>query len=533
MVERVKQIPTKLLEFWNKYTSKQKTIIISVIVVVVIAIAALTMFLTKTQYKYFMSFEDTKGSNELIKLLEGSDIQYQLSKDGKTIYVEEGKTTEALLLTGENDIPKSGMSWTDALTNDMSTTEKEKNKKMELAFQNDMRSYLKSVDGVKDASVVISAPEDDTTILTEKRETSVSVILDLTEELSDSAIKGMATYLYTAVGNTSADKVTIIDSAGNLLFGGDAEGTLTGKISGIAEYKEKLSKIISNNVMEVLLQYGYNDVKIGSSNIVYNTDQVNELYTEYTPAEGQEQGVKDSDYSYKTNSNSGSGGIPGTDSNADDTDYMITDGGNTSQETTLDKNNYLPNKRETTTTYGTGAVKPKESSMAIVLKKYKIYNEEDLETSGELSGMTFEQFRLANSDTTPLTVDEQVLDLVSKTTGIDTTNLSVVAFEQPIFNEKAQEEAPLNTYLMIFLIVAIVALLIFVIFKGTAPVEVTEQEPELSVEQLLATTKDNQSLDDIEFDDKSETRKMIEKFVDENPEAVAQLLRNWLNEDWG
>ena len=39
-------------------------------------------------------------------------------------------------------------------------------------------------------------------------------------------------------------------------------------------------------------------------------------------------------------------------------------------------------------------------------------------------------------------------------------------------------------------------------------------------------------LDDIEFSDKSETRKMIEKFVDENPEAVAQLLRNWLNDEW-
>ena len=38
--------------------------------------------------------------------------------------------------------------------------------------------------------------------------------------------------------------------------------------------------------------------------------------------------------------------------------------------------------------------------------------------------------------------------------------------------------------------------------------------------------------EEIELSDKSETRKMIEKFVDENPEAVAQLLRNWLNDDW-
>ncbi len=39
-------------------------------------------------------------------------------------------------------------------------------------------------------------------------------------------------------------------------------------------------------------------------------------------------------------------------------------------------------------------------------------------------------------------------------------------------------------------------------------------------------------MEDIGFSEKSETRVMIEKFVDENPEAVASLLRNWLNEEW-
>ena len=51
--------------------------------------------------------------------------------------------------------------------------------------------------------------------------------------------------------------------------------------------------------------------------------------------------------------------------------------------------------------------------------------------------------------------------------------------------------------------------------------------------QCLASTRENQpSVDDIDLQEKSETRKAIEKFVDENPEAVALLLRNWLNEDW-
>ena len=42
-----------------------------------------------------------------------------------------------------------------------------------------------------------------------------------------------------------------------------------------------------------------------------------------------------------------------------------------------------------------------------------------------------------------------------------------------------------------------------------------------------------EELEDIGYNEKSEARLLIEKFVDERPEAVATLLRNWLNDDWG
>ena len=130
-------------------------------------------------------------------------------------------------------------------------------------------------------------------------------------------------------------------------------------------------------------------------------------------------------------------------------------------------------------------------------------------------------------------VTAEVIDLISAATGINTENINIVAYDVPKFVEKVETSRGLSDYLMIILAVLIIALLIFVVLRGAAPLKVAEdEEPELSVEQLLATTKENQSLDDIEFSEKSETRKMIEKFVDENPEAVAQLLRNWLNEDW-
>ena len=60
-----------------------------------------------------------------------------------------------------------------------------------------------------------------------------------------------------------------------------------------------------------------------------------------------------------------------------------------------------------------------------------------------------------------------------------------------------------------------------------------EPEAELSVENLLESTKESQEvLADIGYNEKSETRILIEKFVEQNPEAAASLLRNWLNEDW-
>lgn len=53
------------------------------------------------------------------------------------------------------------------------------------------------------------------------------------------------------------------------------------------------------------------------------------------------------------------------------------------------------------------------------------------------------------------------------------------------------------------------------------------------VDSLLEqTAENNEPLEDIGYNEKTETRLLIEKFVDENPEAAAQLLRNWLNEDW-
>lgn len=533
MVERLKRIPAQLIEFWNGYTSKQKTIIISVIAAVFFTIVLLTYFLTRTQYVKLASFEKTSETGAVEELLDAEGIKYKHSSDGLVLYVDEKSKTDALMVMGNNDIPSPGMTEEDAFNNSISTTNDERKLKAMYILQNNLRSDVVRYEGVSDAVVRINQPVQDYTILSEEKESTVSVLLTTTDNFKTSSIKAIASHVATAVGNQTLDNVRITNQNGELLFGGQNDLASGGDIDSALDYKQRLTNTIVNNVYTVLLKMGYDDAEIGASNIVFNMDKVTDLYTEYTPAEGEDQGVFGSSYTYESKGTTGSGGVPGTDANGDSTTYNIETGNSSDSTVTINKNEYNPNKRVTTTEKEIGAVKANDSSLGIVLINYKVIKEEDLKAQGVLDEITFDEYVLQNNTRTQLEVTQDVYDTVANTTGISTNKMTITAWEQPIFQAVEVAERTFTNYLMIILAVLIVALLIFVVFKGTSPVEVTELEPELSVEQLLATTKENLSLEDIEFSEKSETRKLIEKFVDENPEAVAQLLRNWLNEDWG
>ena len=90
----------------------------------------------------------------------------------------------------------------------------------------------------------------------------------------------------------------------------------------------------------------------------------------------------------------------------------------------------------------------------------------------------------------------------------------------------------LDDILQIALAVLIFALLGYVVFRSTRTQKEEEPEPELSVESLLESTVDTEELEDIGYTEKSETRILIEKFVEENSVVAALLFCILLNEDW-
>jgi flagellar M-ring protein FliF len=541
MMDRLIAIKDKFLAFWDKYTTKQKTLIISVVLAIFFAIVLLSYFLTRPVYTELVKLSgDTASTFDSALSSGGIDYKKESDSKGNTVFsVEQSQYSDAVLLMGENKITDTEMSWDDAFNNDMTVSSAERQTKATLALQSSIRKGLMNFDGVEDATVYVNRPTDDGTIFSEKKETSVSASLKLAKgsEITSETAQAIAYYLANAVGNSTTDNIILTDTTGNLLYGQKEDNTLGGSVSGSDDYKEKLRNTFCKNVSNMLMKAGYDDVQIGSANIKFNMDKVTELVKTYTANEGQDQGLYSSSYNYKSTGNSGSGGVPGTDSNGDQTDTMIQNIGSSNSETTLDKYNYLPNETVQNIEHEVGAVEPDQSSIGIVLTKYNVIKEETLESQGLLKDTTFEEYVNNNSAVTGLQVPEELITLVSAATGIATNNITIQIKQKPVYEAKESSSFMDNAsnYLMVILTLLIAGLLVFVIIKGTSPVEVTELEPELSVEDLLATTQedDKQNLDEIELSDKSETRQLIEKFVDENPEAVALLLRNWINEDWG
>lgn len=542
MMDQLIAMKDKIVAFWNKYTTRQKTVIICVVLAVFFALVLLSYFLTRPVYTHLATFSDAGLANTLSEALEGKNIKYKMDTDasGTTSFeVEQSDYSEAVLAMGANGIVDKEMTWETALESDMTTSSLEKHTKITLALQSSIKENLLNFAGVQDATVIIDRPEDDKTFIAATKEASVSVTLRLAEgkEMERETATAMAYYLTNAVGNKTTDNIVIVDTAGNLLYGAKTDNTLGGTVSGIDDYKSKLQQTFAERTRKMLLKAGYDDAEVSSMAIKFNMDQVEELITTYSVGEGQDQGYYSSSYEYSSNGQSGSGGVPGTDSNGEDTDYMLQNNGTTNSETILNKYNYLPNEDVQNIKREVGAVVPEESSIGIILTRYRKVSEETLEEQGALNDISFDEYIEQNSQVNTLETPEDLLPLVAAATGIAENRISIRIQEKPVF--EAKEDTGLlaggfTNYLMVILAVLIGALLIFVIIRGTSPVEVTELEPELSVEDLLATTReDEKGLEEIEMGEKSETRTMIEKFVDENPEAVAMLLRNWINEDWG
>ncbi len=529
MNDRLKAVLERIKTTWNKFNKMQKTLIISITSVVLVTLVILAMVLTKTNYVELVNAENTEQAAAVNEILVTNGITSYAENNGLRIFVPEESLVNATYLIAQEGVTASGYSIDDALSGGFSSTNADKEKLYQKYLEDKMEITLESFDYIKNASVTFTLPTNSLSIINKDEETTVAVFLQLSGTMPDDAPLALAQYIKTAVGNKTTNSITIITDSKVVFSGNALETAESTSATAQTMIREAYANEAINNVVKLLsTTMLYTSITVAPS-LDIDFDKVDTVNTEYSNPNGK---ILQSSYEEDQESVNGSGGVPGTDSNDDDTSYYITDSDGSTSTISIRDYDYAVSSTITHTEGTFGKLDKTASSVAITVNKYVVYNEDTLREAGELDDLTWDEFKIQNSDSTEIEVPENLTEIVSKATGFPAENIIISAYQVPMFEATSVEETSITDYLQLIVAGLILLMLAFVVWKSLKPVEVTELEPELSVEELLSSTKESQSVEDIDLNEKSEIRKAIEKFVDENPEAVALLLRNWLNDDW-
>ncbi len=332
------------------------------------------------------------------------------------------------------------------------------------------------------------------------------------------------------LGNETTANITIIDMDSNLLFSGGDDYSTAGVANSLLELKNQAESMVANQVKRVLLgTKQYNNIEV-TSHLTMDYSNYEETVKEYYANEGRDEGMLANESLYDYASENGGAAVPGAESN--DGQVMVNpDSSNSSVIQSESGRNYLPNESAVMKITPAGSIDYSESSISIAMIRFNEVHEEDAKRQGLLDGISWEEYKAANSGDVKIDVEPEFYSMVANATNIDEDKVTIIAYESPVFYDKEKADINWTDVFSIVIFIVILGLLAFVVLRSMRVQREAIGEEELSVENLLQSTPESE-LEDIDLEAKSETRKMIEKFVDENPESAAALLRNWLNADW-
>lgn len=325
MPERIQAILNKVVAWWKKFNTKQRTLMISAVSVVIVALVILAVVLSRPTKVELVEAESASDASSIKNVLEDNNITYDVDSN-LVFYVNKSDEVNAIMALGDNGIPAQAYSIDNVTDGSFSTTEADKQKKYQVYLEDKLKDHLEKQKYIEEASVDITMPDKDGTILKSDEEATAAVTLGLKDSISDDQAYAIARLVATALGNDTTKGITIIDKKANVLYsGGDTESS-AGIASSQLSYKQKLEEQVKSEVKKTLEKSNvFSGIEVGM-NLDIDFSKTEIAQKNYTLPEGQtDTGLLDSQSDYQSDATNGQAATPGTDSNSDDTTYTTPD----------------------------------------------------------------------------------------------------------------------------------------------------------------------------------------------------------------
>lgn len=528
MPEVLSRLQQRAVTFWKDLDKSQKIriyIIAGILVATVIA-----GFLVMSKISYVPLFANgIKSQTELTEMkgiLGTSNIKYK--EVNGNISVDSKSVDKAQQLLVSKGYPKN----TDAIFNDayitnikLSSTESDKRKFDKNTQERMLAAKLMLMDNVENATVNLVIPEPQTFAFDQNIiKPTASIMITPREPLTKDQVHAIIMWVSKSVENLDPKDITVVDNNMKELTS-QSDDPLIDKASSQYEMKLLQAENLEKNVRKM-----FNGQFDSFDNYAVVANPVLDFDTQKTTSKTiDDKGKGPALVSGQTvtedlTNGTASSGTPGVGSNPGTTgtpSYQISATGDNSsyKKKSVTVNNAF-DENNTEIEKATGQMLPDKSSLAINL----LYG-------GRVV------------DDKKITADIQsVKEIASAATGIPITNITVNKFKLAaavITPIKISDtiKSLLNTYGSFALIIFLA--IIFMIAALPKRKHVEDEEFEAAAALSTAPSgprfivpESNEDVPEIALEERSEVKKQIDKFVKQKPDAVAQLLRNWLSDEW-
>lgn len=514
MSESLSQIKEQLNDYFQKLEKKQKIILFSATAFVVLALIGLIYYFTRPEYIELYSNLEPQQTGEIIDTLESNNIKAKIGRTSGTILVPKKDEKKAQVVVATQGLPSPRFSIEDALSgNSFMMTSEERSKLYVYGLQNHLASIIEEIQGIKKAEVSLVIPEKTGFVLKDSEnlaKASVTLKLKGDAVLDNKSINGIAILVSNAVEGLSPENVTIHGDDGRVLNEDPQKDSDVFNSSNNMILQQNVQNELEHSITNFLASvYGQENVVV-MANVKLDFDsEVTEIKEFAPPIVDETTGIPRSLQELSQNVvNDGTGGRPGTDTNTEDGIQQYAEG---------DENYSAYSEASKTINYEINELYKK-----IVKAQGQV---KDVTVAVFLNSASLEDGNLTEEE------KEELERTISAAAGLDTrvVQVSVQSFNDTyvVDDEMSPEDSfwQDNKGIIIGIILATISGVAYFIIRRR---KIEEEEIVEPIDEMVIP----EPVEEIDLElAESQVKQQIEQLVNKKPDAVAQLLKNWLSED--
>ncbi|BAQ10513.1 flagellar m-ring protein [Bacillus sp. OxB-1] len=527
MNERLAKIRADIREFWSSRTKKQKITYIGSASAVILLAAFLTFFLSRTEFAPLYSDVPRTEIGRIKEALDSQGVPNKVAPGGTSILVPKERVDELLVTLAVEGIPSSGTPNYSFFTENASfgMTDNEFNMAKLSTMQNELANLIKGVEGVKDAKVMITLPNESVFLNDSVQQASASIVLntDPGHQFTEPQVRALYTLVSKSLPNLSTDDIVIMNQYSEYYDLKDDTNSYGTSVTDQIAIKKTIERDLQRQLQSMLgTMMGHDKVLVSvTTDIDFHLENREENLV--TPVdeesmEGIALSVQRITESF-TGTGAGAGGTPEAEDPTDNRTGFV--------EGTFGNGDY--ERIEETVNNEVNRIRKEIVESPYKIRDIGIQVVVDSDPASMAPGLQ------GNIEQLLSTVVRTSLDKVAAgDLTEEAINDKIFVSAQPFEGKPdlTTDSQPINIPWWVYVIGAalllVIGILVFAYFRKRR--REREMEEELVFEEQQAAIE----VDDINTEVETEgtlRRKQLEKMAKEKPEEFAKLLRTWIAEE--